>query len=175
MYLRSYKAEDLPGMFALDEVCFDAPFRFSSGMMRRMASMKNAIVQLVCEAGSPEACDDSREHLLGFCIVHLDRRKTGVFGYVVTLDVDPAARRQGIAAMLMQITEEAAAAGGATAMRLHVYAGNPRAIRLYERSGYMLARAAKDFYGPGLDALVYVKLLGTKVAELEQPSSPSGA
>ena len=166
MYLRSYKPEDLAGMFALDEVCFDVPFRFSRRVMRRMVSAKKAIAQLACEAGGTKASD----LLLGFCIVHLERVKSGPFGYVVTLDVDPAARRRGVAAALMQATEQIAADAGARTMRLHVYAGNAAAIRLYGRLRYTLTGAAEDFYGPGLDALVYVKALGTEVNELETPS-----
>ncbi len=162
MEFRRYKPEDLAAMFALDEVCFEVPFRFSREMMRRMASAKHAIVQLAFAEGSPGIPD----HLLGFCIAHLERTKAGLCGYVVTLDVDPAARRQGVAAALVEKTERILTEMGAETMRLHVYAGNAVAIRLYERLGYTRLRRGGEFYGPGLHALVYRKALGAETTGL---------
>ena len=152
-------------MFALDEACFDAPFRFSEAMMRRMAGAKHGIVRLACNAAGSDS-PEMREELLGFCIVHLERAQGELFGYVVTLDVDPTARGQGVATALMQSTEQMAAYAGAKRMRLHVYAGNAAAIRLYARLGYVLQRGARGFYGPDLDALVYEKFLSGSGNEL---------
>jgi ribosomal protein S18 acetylase RimI-like enzyme len=38
-----------------------------------------------------------------------------------------------------------------------VFTGNANAIRFYERRGYLFAFQEADFYGPGMDALVYRK------------------
>ena len=168
MYLRGYQPGDLTTLFALDRLCFEPPFRFSRGAMRQFAESRNALVLLACGRG-PEAVaeepetrvpeTEEPEQLLGFVIVHLEATARGLTGYVVTLDVTPASRRQGVAERLMRSIEAAAAEAGAHEMTLHVFGGNAGAVRLYERLGYLYASTANDFYGRGLQALVYRKRL----------------
>jgi [ribosomal protein S18]-alanine N-acetyltransferase len=133
-------------MFRLDEVCFEAPFRFSRGAMRRFAEAKRARVVLAEVAGE----------IAGFCIVHVELGA----GYVVTLDVAPAWRRQGLAGMLMERVETEARAAGCGVLVLHVFDGNAGAVRFYERLGYVLVGREAGFYGDGVDALVYRKVVG---------------
>ena len=141
--LRGYRPGDWKGMYALDLVCFEPPFRFSEREMRRFAEARGAICVLA----------EADEELAGFCIAHLE----GPWAYVVTLDVAPEWRRRGLAARLMADVEEQARAGGAGGLGLHVYNGNAGAIRFYERIGYSRVGMAEGFYGRGLDALVYRK------------------
>lgn len=155
MYLRAYRTTDLPSLYELDNVCFEPPFRFSRDAMRRFAEAKNAIVRVACE----QSTNIDEERIVGFCIVHLEDTRFQVTGYVVTLDVDPGFRRQGIGPALMRSVEAAARDAGAHDMALHVWVGNEAALRLYAELGYEFARTAKDFYAPGLDALVYRKAL----------------
>ncbi len=93
--------------------------------------------------------------LAGFCIVQIE----GQVGYVVTLDVATAWRRQGLARRLMAEVEMRGRTAGATAMVLHVFTGNAAAVRFYEGIGYTRTGIAERFYGRGLDALVYGKRL----------------
>ena len=44
-------------------------------------------------------------------------------------------------------------------MTLHVFTGNEGAIRFYEHEGYVLKGKARNFYGSGMDALMYGKAL----------------
>jgi ribosomal protein S18 acetylase RimI-like enzyme len=53
------------------------------------------------------------------------------------LAVRPAMQGQGIADFLMAFAEQYAAKNGYDSIRLDAYTGNPRAIRLYERRGYI--------------------------------------
>jgi ribosomal-protein-alanine N-acetyltransferase len=146
--LRNYRPEDAEAMYALDMECFAPPFRFSRRAMRGFAEAPGAVVVVA----------DAEGHLAGFCIVHVKQR----IGYVVTLNVAAAGRRQGLARELMAETEQRVRLGGGAGMALHVFTGNDAAIRFYERSGYVLAGEAKGFYERGLDALVYRKDLGTE-------------
>lgn len=155
IHLRPYRTTDLPSLYLLDRVCFEPPFRFSRSAMRQFAEAENAIVRLANET----AAEPGTERLAGFCIVHLEQAGENLVAYVVTLDVEPAFRRQGVGPMLMQSVEKAARDAGAQSMVLHVWTGNEQAIRLYERLGYRFCRKAEDFYGEGLDALVYRKPL----------------
>jgi len=86
----------------------------------------------------------------------------GRVAYVVTLDVAPDWRRRGLARRLMHALELRAHAAGADAIALHVFPGNLAALQLYEALGYQRIGVAADFYGDGLDALVYRKQLERK-------------
>jgi len=143
--LRGYCAADLDAMYALDVACFQPPFRFTRGMMRRFAEAKNARVAIA----------ENNDLITAFGILHVEES----IGYVVTLDVAPAWRRQGVANLLMDEMERTAQAAGCTAVVLHVYTGNESAIQFYERRRYALVETDEGFYGPGVDALVYCKSL----------------
>ena len=153
LHLRTYQPGDLALMYELDRVCFEPPFRFSRGSMREFAEAGNAIVRLACEP----ATGAEPERMVGFCIVHLERTREQRMGYVVTLDVAPGWRRRGVARALMQSTEAIAQGLGAPAVVLHVFSRNAAAIRLYEQLGYGYTRTEENFYGLGLDALLYAK------------------
>ena len=145
--LRGYRDGDLDAMFRLDEVCFEAPFRFSRSAMRRFAETRRARV-VIAESGG---------ELAGFCIVHVEMVELESVGYVVTLDVASMHRRNGVATRLMEQSEVEAHEAGCSSMALHVFTGNEAAIRFYERMGYAFWTRDMDFYGVGVDALVYRK------------------
>lgn len=136
-------------MHALDVVCFERPFRFTRWAMRRFAEVKKARVVVAQEGDA----------LVGFVILHVEVGDEGRTGYIITLDVEPAMRRRGIAALLMREAERQARVDGCTALVLHVFAGNEAAIRFYEHAEFSRSHLAEEFYGPGVDAWVYHKLL----------------
>jgi ribosomal-protein-alanine N-acetyltransferase len=140
-------------MVALDNECFNEPFRFSSASMRSFAEAKKACV-VVAEAGG---------QLAAFCILHVERSRRREIGYIVTLDVDPAFRRQGLASQCMHAVEQMAAADGCKTLALHVYVKNNVAISFYETLGFMYADTITDFYEEGLDALLLQKPLSVTV------------
>jgi ribosomal-protein-alanine N-acetyltransferase len=88
MRLREYTESDLEAIFALDEVCFEPPFRFSARVMQQFAEARNALT-VVAETEMGE--------IAGFCIAHVERAGKGFRAYVVTLDVAPQCRRHGLA------------------------------------------------------------------------------
>lgn len=144
--LRGYRKSDLDALVRLDDICFAPQFRFTRASMRRFAEDEKARVVIA----------EQNEKLIGFCIVHIEPENAG---YIVTLDVDPAHWRNGIASRLMQHAEEECRVAGCVSMALHVFTGNTAAIRFYERNGYVNASTVEDFYGTGIDALMYVKSL----------------
>lgn len=147
LHLRAYAHEDLQAIYALDELCFQPPFRFSLSMMRRFAEAQNALTVVAERAGV----------IAGFCIAHVERAGGERSGYIVTLDVAPEERRRGLAQRMMQRIEEQAVAAKCVAMTLHVSVENEGAIRFYERMGYVRTRPARGFYGFGRDAWLYRK------------------
>jgi ribosomal-protein-alanine N-acetyltransferase len=149
MILRGYEPGDLDAMHALDVVCFAPPFRFSRSAMRRFAVAKKARVVIA-------ELDDT---LAGFCIVHIEQAQHGRAAYVVTLDVAPEQRRKGIARSLMLQAEILSADAGCTMMALHVFTRNTEAVKFYEGAGFVRSHRVSGFYGDGLDALTYHKVL----------------
>jgi ribosomal-protein-alanine N-acetyltransferase len=137
-------------MVALDDLCFEEPFRFSRAAMLGFAEASNACAVVA----------ESVERVAGFCILHVERVRGQRVGYVVTLDVATEARRRGVATELMQWVEGRAAVAACTEMRLHVFAGNAAAVQFYERRGYLISHRVASFYARGIDALVYHKPLG---------------
>jgi ribosomal-protein-alanine N-acetyltransferase len=149
--LRRYRVDDLDAMFWLDEVCFAEQFRFDHDSMRTFAEAHNSVT-IVAE--------DAEDEVVGFVIAHMELHVGLVLGYVVTLDVAERCRRKGLAKRLMQEAEIRVAAEGAEWMELHVFTGNERAIRFYERLGYVRIGLSRRFYGKdGLDAFRYRKRL----------------
>jgi len=73
---------------------------------------------------------------------------------VQTIAVSPDAQGLGLgAALLDQLLEEAERRNCTTVM-LEVRADNERALTLYQRRGFELLSSRRDYYGPGLDALI---------------------
>jgi ribosomal-protein-alanine N-acetyltransferase len=145
--LRGYRPDDLEALYALDVVCFEPPFRFTRSAMRRFATAANARVVIA----------ESQGVLPGFCIVHIERVRGSRIGYIVTLDVAPEHRRQGLAQTLIAEAERYSAQANCDALALHVFAGNEAAIRFYARIGFTYIGLEEDFYGRGLAAEVWRK------------------
>lgn len=82
---------------------------------------------------------------------------------LLTLAVDPAARRQGIGARLVQGFLAAAQARGAETAFLEVAADNAAALALYAGSGFAEAGRRKSYYtrpdGTRIDAVVMLRKL----------------
>ncbi|MBR7617986.1 GNAT family N-acetyltransferase [Phenylobacterium sp. 20VBR1] len=68
---------------------------------------------------------------------------------VLTLAVDPAARRQGVARALVAAAAITARAAGAAAMFLEVAVDNDPAIALYEAHGFVRAGRRPSYYDRG--------------------------
>lgn len=153
MRLREYSDRDLAIIFALDEVCFEPPFRFSARAMRQFAEARNALT-VVAET-------DATGEVAGFCIAHVERARKGLKAYVVTLDVAPQYRRHGLARQMMQRIEQQAAETECDAVVLHVSVENEGAVAFYESEGYERSHMVKGFYGLGRHAYVYEKRLGS--------------
>ena len=79
---------------------------------------------------------------------------------MVTLDVDPKRRRQGLGRDLLEDLLGRFVRSGAREARLEVSVENPGAIAFYESLGFRNRRRIRDYYGPGRDAREMVRGLG---------------
>jgi ribosomal-protein-alanine N-acetyltransferase len=144
---RLYKPEDFAALYAIEEVCFQPPHRFSRGYMR----------QLIRQPDSATWIAEDGERMCGFGLVEWAREKDGMMAYVQTLEVVPDARGQGLGAELLRRMEGSARAAGAESIWLHVDEENAGAIRVYERHGFQPGGREEGYYGRGRAALIYAK------------------
>lgn len=73
---------------------------------------------------------------------------------LLTLAVDPAARRTGQASELVRLFLATCIAEGAEAAFLEVASDNAGALALYRKTGWTPAGKRRDYYAPGVDAVV---------------------
>ena len=73
---------------------------------------------------------------------------------LLTMAVTPQARRAGLGAELVAAFLHQAALRGADQAFLEVASDNPGAARLYTRAGFAVTGRRRDYYAPGIDAIV---------------------
>jgi ribosomal protein S18 acetylase RimI-like enzyme len=141
--------EDFAALYAIEEVCFQPPQRFSRAYMRQLIRQPDAATWIAEQDG----------RICGFGLVEWTREAAEMAAYIQTLEVLPEVRGQGVGGELLQRMESSACAAGTVAIWLHVDAENAAAIRVYERGGYRLSGREEDYYGRGRVALIYAKQL----------------
>jgi ribosomal-protein-alanine N-acetyltransferase len=146
---RPYSAEDFAPLYAIEELCFQPPLRFSRGQMRRLIQSRNAATWIA----------EQDWVMCGFAIVEWMRERSGLVAYIQTIEVAPDRRGQGVGGELLRRVEGSARAAGAQEIWLHVDAGNAAAIRLYEANGYRIEGRKEKYYPAGRAALICSKAL----------------
>ena len=145
-------ASDLAALHAL---AFDGPARWSRAALAEAVADPRG---LLLHVGPP---------LLGFAL----SRVAADEAELLTLAVDPAARRRGVARRLLRGFERRARARGAVAAFLEVDEGNAPARALYAGEGWEAAGRRPAYYG-GSDALILRKALTAQAGRaMERPES----
>jgi [ribosomal protein S18]-alanine N-acetyltransferase len=85
---------------------------------------------------------------------HLKRLGLARKGHVVSIAVKEQHRGKGVGTMLMQASQQAMLAKGATESYLEVRVTNSEAIALYQRLGYKVSSRLEAYYKDGEAALV---------------------
>jgi len=149
MRYRLYQSADFAALYAVEELCFAPPYRFSRAYMRRLVRSANCSTWIAEEGGE----------LIGFAIVEWGQGAEENSAYIQTIEVTPSQRGLGIGGELLRRVEDSAVAAGAGAIWLHVDAENSAAIRLYESRGYVRQRREEHYYARYRAAFVYGKSL----------------
>jgi len=149
MTYRLFERNDFDDIYAIEEVCFQPPQRFSRRYMRQLISSPDAATWV--------AEQDAR--MAGFAIVEWAQQVTGVLAYIATIEVLPQHRGRRIGAELLRRIEGSANAERAIQVWLHVDIENTAAIRLYERAGYCNNGRADHYYARNRPAAIYMKTL----------------
>ncbi len=136
--IRGFKPRDLSVLGELDRICFPPGIAFSRREMRRMVEGKGSIVRIAEQGG----------RVIGFAIGQL----MPACAHVLTLDVEPAARGNGIGTALMNALHEEFRRNRATTSVLEVDVANTAARRFYERLRYSYVDILHGYYNNRSDA-----------------------
>ncbi|MGA1706827.1 MAG: ribosomal protein S18-alanine N-acetyltransferase [Candidatus Nanopelagicaceae bacterium] len=98
---------------------------------------------------------EGKEQIVGYGGIALGDESADIH----TIAVVEEFRRQGIAKRLMARLERWAKDQGAKKLLLEMRVGNDEAKPLYESLGYEEISRRKDYYSPGMDAIVMEKLI----------------
>jgi ribosomal-protein-alanine N-acetyltransferase len=148
----------LAAAYALDQVCFPPNIAYSRAELRAFVARPDAYA-IVAEAAPDPAADTAEAGVLaGFLVAtHRPRRRDGT-AHIITLDIDPAFRRRGVAATLMEEAEKHYIGLEQGCMDLEVAVDNDAAQRFYLKIGFLPLRRLRGYYGRGLDAIAMRKV-----------------
>lgn len=142
--LRSLNLADAEALFVLDQRCFVPGIAYSKAEIKEI---------LAAAARGFHVALEREGALLGFILtLHHHGR-----GHVITVDVAPEHRREGVGQALMRAAEKFYREQGARGMRLEVAVNNQAAQRFYERLGYGVVRRLPRYYHAALDGLLLHK------------------
>lgn len=149
MNYRLFQLDDFHDLYAIEEVCFLPPQRFTRRYMRQLLASPDAATWIAEQDG----------RMAGFAIVEWAQQITGIVAYIATIEVLPQHRGRRIGADLLRRIEGSANAERAIEIWLHVDLENAAAIHLYERAGYRNSGRADHYYARNRPAAIYVKNL----------------
>lgn len=144
--IRPASRQDLDALVAIETAAFDID-RFSRRTFRYLLTRAHAETRVWEDAG----------RVLGYVVVLFH---TGTsLARMYSLAVHPDARGRGLGRVLVEAAERLALDHGCISLRLEVRRDNPKAIALYEATGYRLFGTRKDYYEDHMEALRYEKRL----------------
>lgn len=149
MLFRLYQPADFAQLYAIEEACFEPPFRFSRAYMRSLLRSEDTVAWVAEDNG----------RLTAFAIIEWSGAPGDIVGYIQTIEVSPDHRRRGIGLELLRCLERSARQAGAKEIWLHVDAENDPAIRLYRSEGYEHKARHAHYYARTRDAEIYCKQL----------------
>ena len=148
--IRPYTPADFPALYAIEELCFESPIRFSRVYLQR----------LIASPDSATWVAEENSEIAGFTIVEwYDDPVAGRVAYIQTIEIASQFRRRGIASQLLRQAETSARSAGATLIWLHVESTNEAAIRLYRAHGFTHRGHEDHYYARGRNAEIYSKTL----------------
>jgi ribosomal-protein-alanine N-acetyltransferase len=146
MAVRRARAGDLAAIDAIEQTAFVGDRLSHRSLRHHVRSETSVMLVLVVE-----------RRVVGYSLILL--RKSSPRARLYSIAIDPNQRGQGLGRVLLQESEKAAQARGASTMRLEVRGENARAIGLYERNGYRRFAVVLDYYEDGAPAWRFEKTL----------------
>ncbi len=159
--VRSFRPKDFETLWRLDQLCFEVGISYSETELRHYMELKTAFT-LIAETEA--------RSVAGFIIGH---RRRGGFGHVLTIDVDPQFRQQGVGSLLLGEAQDRLAREGCDIMFLETAVNNLAAIAFYKRHGYAVVRTLPRYYhATGVDAFLMSKRLDAASSKAKENPRP---
>ena len=149
IHLRPATKADLPALFSLDQICFDAGIAYSLREFRALLRSPRTLAIVAEEDGK----------LAAFVIALFVRSQGEDGGHIITIDVDRDFRRRGIGRLLMEQIETKFRTAGAQWLRLEVAENNPEAQSFYAKLGFQAVGRIEGYYQGAVAALLMEKPL----------------
>jgi ribosomal-protein-alanine N-acetyltransferase len=143
--LRDYTPSDFESLYVIDQQTFEPGIAYSRPQLREYLQLGGA----QCILGETDG------KIAGFLIT---AHEDGV-GYVVTIDVLPAYRKQYVGTALLAEGERRLAASGVRSVELETATDNASAIAFWQKHGYRSHGVVKNYYPNGRDAFSMSKPL----------------
>lgn len=144
MLLRPLLLQDLSAVAALDRLCFPPGIAFPEETFHQCLAAAECLNLGIEQSGE----------LIAFAIFCFRDARSA---QVITIDVHPERRRQGLADRLMTELESQARKTGLSRVALQVGVDNLPARNLYRKWGYRVRARLENYYGPGQDAYLMDK------------------
>ena len=158
-HLRPYQSSDFEKLYALDRECYPRGIAYSRMTLRWFLSLPTSdciVAETDTPGGESDAQGDgSSTSIAGFIVGESERKA----GHIITLDVAPAWRREGIGSALLGELERRLAARGVRRIELETATDNQVAIAFWQRHGYRAVGVIERYYLNRIDALAMTKSL----------------
>lgn len=123
-------------LYEIETKCFD-----------KEAFTRNQIAQLLTDYNSVSLVARKREKIVGFVIGTIYAIAKKPAGHILTIDVVPEHRKEGVGQTLLVEIEEVFMEKGVKSINLEVREDNIAALNLYQRLGYKKAGKLHFYYG----------------------------
>jgi [ribosomal protein S18]-alanine N-acetyltransferase len=143
--LRSYLPPDFEALYQIDQQCFDPALAYSRPDLRNYLRLPGGDC-VIAEAAA---------QIAGFLVT----ARENVVGSIVTIDVLPAYRRQGVATIMLEESERRLTASGVRTIELETATDNSSAIAFWQKHGYRTREIQKGYYPDGRDAYSMRKII----------------
>ncbi len=145
--IRNYRKKDLVSFCEIDRVCFPEDIAFTRADFLSYLKSPKSIARV----------GERQDRILGFVMAYVD---CSAGAHLITLDVIPEARQQGIGTALMTAIHRELQKTGVKAVLLEVSARNIPAQRLYKKLDYKYLETLAGYYRGREDAYRMVRILG---------------
>jgi ribosomal-protein-alanine acetyltransferase len=125
----------------------DTLYKIEKQCFEQEAFTKQQLTYLLTDYNTIRLAAFVNGKIAGFVIAHVDIERKVLFGHIITVDVTPTYRRQGIAQKLLQETEATFKGHGIKECRLEVREDNAVALNLYRKLGYKKVSTLGRYYG----------------------------
>ena len=146
MRIRSYLPSDFERLHEIDQICFERDIAYSHAELGFYLRDSRSVARVAEVPGQ----------IAGFVLGRVERN---FIAHVITLDVAPEWRRQGVGTRLMRAVHCEFLRRNAEISVLEVSTENTTARRFYERLQYVHAGILPGYYSGRLDACRMVRRL----------------